>query len=193
MSGTDPEEKKLEAAARLQPSSPTPEKLEKFYVDHHAQVLRAAYRITGNASDAEDVLQTVFLRLLRAERGDALSETPGSYLHRAAVNAALDLMRTRRTWKPTSIDELSEELSEDSGGDPESRQIDRQTRERVREVLAEMSPKMAEIFALRYFEGFDNHEIARMLRTSKSTVAVLLHRARHRLKKEVSKIPGESR
>ena len=192
MGGTDPEEKKLEAAARLQAPSETPEKLEKVFVEHHAQVLRAAYRITGNASDAEDVLQTVFLRLLRAERGDALSETPASYLHRAAVNAALDLLRTRKTWRPTPLDEVAHELAEGAGSNPEARQIDRQARDRVQATLAGMSPKMAEIFALRYFEGFDNHEIARMLRTSRSTVAVLLHRARHRMKKEVQ-LAGENR
>lgn len=169
-----------------------PEKLEAIFRQHHAQVFRAAYRITGSASDAEDVLQTVFLRLLGLERGGTLSETPGSYLHRAAVNAALDLVRNRRTWKSAPVEEL-EHLPEDPERGPERQREDQELAGRVRQALSELSPRMAEIFALRYFEGYDNHEIARMLNASRSTVAVLLHRARRRLKKDMHAFLGESR
>ena len=64
-------------------------------------MFQAAYRISGSSSDAEDVLQTVFLRLLRRGDGSAgeglprLEPNPEGYLHRAAVNAALDLVRAR--------------------------------------------------------------------------------------------------
>src|SRR5258708_15851286 len=74
-------------------TSPPPGALEMLFREHHGAVYRAAYRITGNAMDAEDVLQTVFTRLLRREEQPDLSESAGSYLHRAAVNAALDLIR----------------------------------------------------------------------------------------------------
>ena len=40
-------------------------RLEQIYLEHKDLVFRAAYRVTGNLSDAEDVLQTVFLRLVR--------------------------------------------------------------------------------------------------------------------------------
>ena len=39
--------------------------LEQIFLEHKDLVYRAAYRVTGNSSDAEDVLQTVFLRLVR--------------------------------------------------------------------------------------------------------------------------------
>ena len=48
---------------------PLPEDFERTFREHHDLVYRAAYRITGNAEDAEDALQTLFLRLLRRERG----------------------------------------------------------------------------------------------------------------------------
>ena len=66
--------------------------LEELFLAHKDRVFRAAYRVTGSASDAEDVLQTVFLRLMRHTPGAEISN-PGSYLHRSAVNAALDLLR----------------------------------------------------------------------------------------------------
>jgi RNA polymerase sigma-70 factor (ECF subfamily) len=191
MTDNEQREKPVEAAVAREASPPVPEKLEKVFLDHHVQVFRAAYRITGNASDAEDVLQTVFLRLLRQERGEGLSESPASYLHRAAVNAALDLARHRRTWKTTPIEEAAPHLVTDDSGGPDRKREERETRDRIRAALADMSPKMAEIFVLRYFEGYDNHEIARLLRTSRSTVAVLLHRARGRLKKQIPSFLGE--
>jgi len=194
MSDNERGEDALEAAAiRRDPlGSVGPEKLETIFREHHAQVFRASYRITGSATDAEDVLQTVFLRLLRLERGGALSESPGSYLRRAAVNASLDLVRSRRTWKTTPIEEAAP-LVDDRTGGPERSQEGKELRQRIRATLAEFSPRMSEIFALRYFEGYENREIARMLRTSRSTVAVLLHRARNKLKKEMRSFRGESR
>ena len=64
--------------------------LDQMYEAHHGMVFRTAYRITGNAADAEDVLQTVFLRIVR---GNPEVENPESYLRRSAVNAALDWLR----------------------------------------------------------------------------------------------------
>ena len=62
----------------------------------------------------------------------------------------------------------------------------------LREALSELNPKAAEIFVLKHVEGYDNSEIAQMLGTSRGTVAVLLFRARARLKKSVKKRLGEN-
>ena len=62
--------------------------LERLFQAHHGAVMRAAYRITGNATDAEDVLQTVFMRLLSRRVDSAAMENVPAYLHRAALNAA---------------------------------------------------------------------------------------------------------
>src|SRR5262249_58443079 len=69
--------------------------IERVFADHKELVFRAAYRVTGNSSDAEDVLQTVFLRLLRLEQTPEIRHLLAC-LHRAAVYAALDLLRTRK-------------------------------------------------------------------------------------------------
>ena len=60
----------LQVTAIEETSSAVPGELELAFRTHHALVFRTAYRITGNAADAEDVLQVVFLRLLR-RKGDA--------------------------------------------------------------------------------------------------------------------------
>ena len=69
--------------------------LETLFRAHHDRVFRAAHRITGSSADAEDVLQTVFLRLVRGGATYDLSANPEAYLSRAAINASLDLMRSR--------------------------------------------------------------------------------------------------
>src|SRR5690349_8480293 len=72
------------------PARPGDPGLEQIFLEHKELVFRAAYRVTGNASDAEDVLQTVFLRLARLEKFPEIANLAG-YLHRSAVNASLDL------------------------------------------------------------------------------------------------------
>src|SRR5213592_1842529 len=69
--------------------------IEKAFLENHEMVYRAAFRITGNASDAEDVLQTLFLRLVRREWIPDRQAGWPAYLHRAAVNIAVDIIRGR--------------------------------------------------------------------------------------------------
>jgi RNA polymerase sigma-70 factor (ECF subfamily) len=164
--------------------------LETIFQEHHERVFRAAYRVVGNANDAEDVLQTVFLRLLRRDGGAHLSDSPGSYLHRAAVNGALDLLRARVRARGTPLEDVEWGLADESGERPDRRQGGREIRDRLRDAMTKLSPKAAEIFALRYLEGYGNHEIARMLGVGRSTVAVTLHRARKKLQAELRPLLG---
>ena len=69
-------------------------------------------------------------------------------------------------------------------------QIGRELVDQLREALARMGGRAAEVFALRYFEDFDNNEIARLFDTTPGSVAVTLHRARNRLKDELAPYLG---
>jgi RNA polymerase sigma-70 factor (ECF subfamily) len=124
-------------------------------------VFRTAYRITGNAADAEDVLQTVFLRLLRRDRSAAVLENQESYLRRAAVNVAIDVVRSGAGKVPI-----------DSAPPGSSAPTDRrELRDCLRRALASLNGREAEIFALRFFEDQSNPEIARALGISQVHVA----------------------
>lgn len=181
----------VQAAAYEKPLDGPLEALESLFREHHGSVYRAAYRITGNAMDAEDVLQTVFTRLLRREEQPDLSESAGSYLHRAAVNAALDLMRRRKRSRQVDLEEAGDNLVDRSDLGPERTRGNRELKTRLREAMSRLSPRQAEIFTLRYLEGMGNLEIARTLGASQTSIAVLLHRARHRLQKELGSLEGE--
>lgn len=159
--------------------------VESLFREHHALVYRAAHRITGSAADAEDVLQTIFLRLMRSDEARDLTPNPAGYLHRAAVNAALDLVRSRARASSVALDEMEPGLFESKDMNPEALAQSGEMRAFLARRVATMGERTAEIFAMRYFEGYDNREIARMLRTTQMVVAVVLHRARTRLRREL--------
>jgi RNA polymerase sigma-70 factor, ECF subfamily len=159
-----------------------PGDLEQLFRQHHGMVFRTAYRITGNASDAEDALQTVFLRLAGRDPSSLALENPEHYLRRAAVNAALDVVRSRRTEDARPVSDLRE---------PEPAQVDRrELQDCLRRALGRLNPQMGEVFALRFLEGHSNREIARMLGATQVWVAVTVYRARQRLQQEIRSYLG---
>ncbi|RMH16277.1 MAG: sigma-70 family RNA polymerase sigma factor [Acidobacteria bacterium] len=184
-----PQEETLHAATPHDESPPSQAaELEHIFQRYHGQVFATAYRITGSAADAEDVLQTVFLRLLRRRDAVDLSPGPASYLHRAAVNASLDLLRSRARKRPLPLDEI--ELPARPGDDPDRRQRDREIRRCLRQAIIGLSPKSAEVFSLRFLEGMPNREIAGLTRSSQTAIGVMLHRARQRVKKDFASCIG---
>ena len=161
--------------------------LERVFVEHKERVFRAAYRVTGSASDSEDVVQSVFLKLARrelSEMGGDDIQNIGGYLHRAAVNAALDIVRSRRDAQnmPLEDAEISRPLELSTRGEGEYSPLE--LRRWLRLAVGKLGTRSAEMFVLRYVEGRDNSEIAKMMKTSRATVAVTLHRTRSLLKKD---------
>jgi RNA polymerase sigma-70 factor (ECF subfamily) len=156
--------------------------LEEVFRAHQACVLKAAYRITGSMADAEDVSQSVFLRLARGVVDPDRISNMQSYLQKSAVNAALDLIRSRGHREVVPV-ETADELQSNSSLSPERTLSSLEIKKWLRRELATLNPRAAEMFALRYLEGLDNPEIARTMNTSQAVVAVSLHRARARLKK----------
>lgn len=170
-----------------------PRGLEKLFVDHQARVFKAAYRITGNAQDAEDVQQTVFLRLARWDEASLPQENLPSYLYRSAVNAAFDVLRARQRAETVGLEAVEGKVAQDDAEGPERTQQGAEIRARLRRALGRLTARHAEVFALRYLEGHQNRDIARMLGLSRITVAVVLHRVRHRLRKDLRQIKGVGR
>lgn len=159
--------------------------LEELFRANHARVLKAAYRVTGNMADAEDVAQAVFLRLARGDIDRGRIEHLAGYLCRSAVNAALDLIRSRGHRENVPV-ETADELQAHPGVSPERAHSSTEMRVWLRGELAKLNPRAAEMFTLRYIEELDNPEIAQAMNTSQAVVAVTLHRTRARLKKQLS-------
>lgn len=158
--------------------------LEEVFRAHHARVIKAAYRVTGSVSDAEDVAQSVFLRLARTGIDRTRITYLEGYLHRAAVNGALDLIRSRGNREDVPLEDDALPAS-NSPLSPERTHSSLEVRNWLRKALSELSPRTAEMFVLRYIEGMDNPEIAKAMSTSQAVVAVTLHRVRAKLKKDL--------
>jgi RNA polymerase sigma factor (sigma-70 family) len=162
------------------PVSPAAQNLAQAFDQHHIMVFRAAYRITGNIADAEDVLQTVFLRLSsRTESSDDVT-TMENYLRRAAVNASLNLIERRSR----------QNIPLESAPEPHAREDQSDLREVLRLAIGTLGGRTAEMFTLRFIEGYENPEIAQMFGISQVLVAVTLHRARKQLQKEIRLLGG---
>lgn len=148
-----------------------------LYEQHYEAVFRAALRVTGNPADAEDVLQTVFVRAL-ARSGDAEDVAlPAAYFRRAAVNAAVDLLRRRELHAESAVDDEALHAV----------QAPVLLKEQLRRAIAALDSDDASLFLLRHVEGLSIEELAGMFEIEKNNVAVRLHRIRHRLRAEMQR------
>ena len=160
------------------------ESLAALFREHYKGMFRVAYRITGSATDAEDVLQTVFVRLTPGWGERDLSPNPRAFLYRAAINASLDVVRRRIRVNAVPLEVVDFEQTSNAAS-PADELADSELRELIRQGVAKLEGRAAAAFALRYYEGYDNPQIAEMLGTSQMMVAVTLHRARTRLREEI--------
>ena len=179
----------LAVGSAMMPLVESTAELTRLFAEHYRRVLLAAYRITGDMSDAEDVAQAVFLRL--SAGGHSQVTNTGSYFYRAAINGALDLLRGRKRNATESLEDARELVS--IGSSPEAGASNRQLRDLLRIAISDLPPRAAEMFAMRYLEDFDNQEIAKLLGTSQAVVAVTLFNARSRLKKRLKEWNGDLR
>lgn len=150
----------------------------ELYERHYEAVFRAALRVTGNPADAEDVLQTVFLRVLA--RGEDVDDVvlPAAYFRRAAVNAAVDVLRRRELHAESAYDDRAPHAAVHSPF---------LLKERLRRAIATLESEDASLFLLRHVEGLTIDELAGMFRIEKNNVAVRLHRIRLRLQAEMER------
>jgi RNA polymerase sigma-70 factor (ECF subfamily) len=163
------------------PPEPLAEDLEDAFREHSRLVYRTAYSVTGSAPDAEDVVQTLFLQLLRRGLPPAFKQNPKGYLYRAAVNLSLNAVKSRKRRASAGDPEQLEV--------PDSRPDEREVaakdalQARLVEAIAQLNPRAVEMIVLRYEHETSEAEIGRLLGTSRAVVAVTLFRARARLKK----------
>jgi RNA polymerase sigma factor (sigma-70 family) len=160
------------------------QEFEALYREHCQLVYRTAFAITGSRQDAEDVLQSIFLKLLQREFPADLGRNPRGYLHRAAVNLSLNVLRSRKRQK--KMDGVEEVASPEPAAIGEAGPED-ELHERLLDAMTDLKPKATEILLLHYKHNYSDAEIAKMLGKSRGTIAVTLYRIRARLKKLMEK------
>ena len=166
---------------------------EQIVTDHSARVYRLAYRLTGNAHDAEDLTQEVFVRVFRSLH----TYTPGTmagWLHRITTNLFLDGARRKQRIR---FDALSDEAAHrlpSTLPTPDVAQAERLFDADVEAALASLSPEFRAAVVLCDVEGLTYEEIADVLGLKLGTVRSRIHRGRSQLRKALAhRAPGPGR
>jgi len=158
----------------------------RLLVERHSKaIFRLAYRMTGNEHDADDVVQEAFLRTYRQLARFEERANFGTWLHRIAVNCALDLLRSRGR------------IDRHYGGDPEEAEMSRgaatrdpqpdrlllsaELRDQVAVAMERLSGNERTAFVLRHFEGMSVEEIS-------TTLGIQVNAAKHTIFRAVRKL-----
>jgi RNA polymerase sigma-70 factor (ECF subfamily) len=155
---------------------------------HHAPLFKFAYRLTGSAEDAEDIVQECFLELLRPDGGyDARRTAVRTYLYGVVRNQWLKRQR-RNAWTV----ERGEEA--EAAGSPETELLDGEVQNAVARAIAELPPNQREALVLAHYERMPLAEIAALLAIEVGAVKSRLERARARLRQRLEAFaPGPGR
>jgi RNA polymerase sigma-70 factor, ECF subfamily len=172
---TDLERVVAEAVDALQMDEDT---FRAFYDRTARQVWAYLARITGDRSLADDLLQESYYRFLRAEQSFTSEAHRRNYLFRIATNLAHD--RHRRTRGVVSVPVPSEN---EAGALADGRDLAAETARRtdLARAMATLKPREREMLWLAYAQGSSHEEIAASLGLRKSSIKILLFRARRRL------------
>jgi RNA polymerase sigma-70 factor, ECF subfamily len=137
-------------------------------VDCHSRaVYRLAYRMTGSAHEAEDIVQETFLKAYRQLSRFESRANFSTWLHRIAVNCSIDLIRSRPHREAghdaADLDQLGTNDEVQRQVSPERLMLSTEVRDRVAGAMSSLSAMERAAFALRHFEGQSIDEISRAL------------------------------
>jgi RNA polymerase sigma-70 factor (ECF subfamily) len=156
----------------------------RLLVERHSRpIFRVAYRMTGNEHDADDVVQETFLRAYRQLHNFQDRANFSTWLHRIAINCALDLLRSRsRHEKQYGGD--AEALEHEIGTDapqPDRLLLSAELQVHVTAALERLTGNERTAFVLRHFEGMPVEEIGQ-------TLGIQVNAAKHTIFRAVRKL-----
>jgi RNA polymerase sigma factor (sigma-70 family) len=164
---------------------------EQVVEEHGARVYRLAYRLSGNAQDAEDLTQDTFIRVFRS----LAQFTPGTFegwLHRITTNLFLDMVRRRQRIRFDALPEDTERLR-GSSPSPEQLYEDTHLDPQIQTALDALPPEFRAAVVLCDIEGLTYEEIAATLGIKLGTVRSRIHRGRVQLREALAHLaPGAS-
>ena len=137
----------------------------ELYDRHCGLLFGVILRILRNRSDAEEVLQEVFVRVwTRADTYDARLGTPAAWLARMARNRAIDRLRAKRTRGDVDVPVAGESAREEPAAvgtvTPEQLATDTERQQTVRAALETLPAEQRELIAAAFFDGYTHSELA---------------------------------
>jgi RNA polymerase sigma-70 factor (ECF subfamily) len=169
----------------------------RVLVERHSRtVYRMAYRLMGNAHDAEEVVQESFLRAYQKLKQFAGNANFGTWVYRIAANYAIDRIRQRNAVESRragpnrpgedslEVDPLS--LVRDMSPSPERLAGSAQLAERMKAALAELSPAERTAIVMRHWDGCGIEEIAAVLKSNSNATKNTVFRAVQKLRRALT-------
>jgi RNA polymerase sigma-70 factor (ECF subfamily) len=168
-----------------------PRAFEELVRTYGGRMLAVARRFLVNEEDARDAIQDAFLSAFRAFATFDTNAPLGPWLHRIAINASLDKLRSKKRHPESSMESYLPSYQEDGRRihgeterteSPEAILNRRETGALVRQSIALLPESYRTILLLRDIEGLDTAQTAQLLGISESLVKTRLHRARQALR-----------
>ena len=159
---------------------------------HSRSIFRAACRVTGNAADADDVVQESFLRAYRSIGSFDSRAAFSTWLHRIAVNCALDLIDSRRR-RDARIDVGHDLATVPSGAvSPDRIVLGSEMQRAVAAAMGTLTGNERTAFVLRHFEGMPLEEIGQVLGTQLNATKNTVFRAVRKLREQLQPFTGST-
>lgn len=156
-------------------------------VDRYNDLLcRHAQRMLGRADDADDVVQSAWIKAFRRLRQCRDPERFGAWVFRIAANGCKDALKAERR-EVVPLDAVGELRSTDA--DPEDGALRAEQRRLIRAALDRLPPEQREAFLLKHLEGWSYEEMAERLDAGVSAMKMRVHRAREELQRLLMEVP----
>jgi RNA polymerase sigma-70 factor (ECF subfamily) len=150
---------------------------EDVFVEHYDFMFRAARKSLRNTEDAQDVIQNLYLKLIDSKLPPDVWRDPKGYLYRTVINACHDWRRARKSRRENrGVEQL--EIRE-----PRSEHANQNAAHEVEHLMGNLDRNIADIVRLHAEGGMSDAEIAVMVGGSRSKIAMILSRARDKLRK----------
>ena len=166
---------------------------EEIYQLYHRRIYNAVYGMLGDADDAQDVTQDVFIRLHYALPTLRADEAFSTYLYRIALNLCRDRARRKKRVRFQSIDtpragedgDVEPMDFPDTAKLPEEKMTNDELQVRVREAVKTLSHDHKTVIMMHHFQGMEVNDIARLLDIPTGTVKSRLARGRDQLHRKL--------
>lgn len=163
----------------------------RVIVERHSRaIFRSASRVTGNAADADDVVQETFLRAYRSLHAFDSRAALGTWLHRIAINCALDLIDSRRRREGRVDRDHDLSLVPSSAAAPDRVAHGSEMQRAIALAMDNLTGNERTAFVLRHFEGMPLEEIGKVLGIQLNATKNTVFRAVRKLREQLQPFTG---
>jgi RNA polymerase sigma-70 factor (ECF subfamily) len=157
------------------------EAFHEVYTRHATRLYNLAWRMSGSAADAEELLQEIFLLAYRKLGSFKGESSLGTWLYRLAMNLCLDRLRSKQGRMQQVTDPLDTGDGRVASGGTQA-PLDVVSRIDLERAIERLPDSYRAAFLLHDVEGFDHREVGDMLGIAEGTSKSLVHKARLRLR-----------